>query len=370
MIQQKIDISLFDEDALHFGRINLMLTVKSFDLQAIRKRYLASKNNKSGRAGSVERRATAVGGIVHLVIEGNKIVSEKILCRMPEPRGIDIRSGHLAIAAENKVFVLDGQEIKQIDNPWFSYIHTVQFSRGGHHLLISSSGFDCIFDWSLLQREIRTEWFAWDNGFNRSFDEAGKPVLLTRSPSQADIWSKKGVLYRLINHPKQQVLPTAQRGAFINSVVYDERDPAYWLATFFHEGKVYRINPVAGIATAVMDGLKNPHGGQAWQSALVATSTTAGMVMMKTFDRVLCYDLSNLEGKPDSLAAMEWIQNTKISGNTFISIDSNRSAFQLFDPVAEKRISIPFNPDWAIQDISTGSIDQEVMKQAGQLNQY
>jgi len=119
-----------------------------------------------------------------------------------------------------------------------------------------------------------------------------------------------------------------------------------------------------------MDGLKNPHGGQAWQSALVATSTTAGMVMMKTFDRVLCYDLSNLEGKPDSLAAMEWIQNTKISGNTFISIDSNRSAFQLFDPVAEKRISIPFNPDWAIQDISTGSIDQEVMKQAGQLNQY
>ena len=53
----KIDLSQFQRDHSFYGELNLLLTVKSFDLQAIRKRYLASKKNK--RAGSVERRKVA-----------------------------------------------------------------------------------------------------------------------------------------------------------------------------------------------------------------------------------------------------------------------------------------------------------------------
>ena len=39
----KIDLSQFQKDHTFYGELNFLLTVKSFDLQAIRKRYLASK---------------------------------------------------------------------------------------------------------------------------------------------------------------------------------------------------------------------------------------------------------------------------------------------------------------------------------------
>ena len=43
----KIDISQFRRDSSFYGELNLLLTVKNFDLQAIRKRYLASKKKQS-----------------------------------------------------------------------------------------------------------------------------------------------------------------------------------------------------------------------------------------------------------------------------------------------------------------------------------
>ena len=58
----KIDLSQFKKDHTFYGELNFLLTVKSFDLQAIRKRYLASKKNN--RSGSVERRKVALGGLV------------------------------------------------------------------------------------------------------------------------------------------------------------------------------------------------------------------------------------------------------------------------------------------------------------------
>ena len=53
----KIDLSQFQKDHTFYGELNFLLTVKSFDLQAIRKRYLASKKNN--RSGSVERRKSS-----------------------------------------------------------------------------------------------------------------------------------------------------------------------------------------------------------------------------------------------------------------------------------------------------------------------
>ena len=46
MNANKIDISTFKRDHGFYGEIELLLTIKSFDLQAIRARYVASKNNK------------------------------------------------------------------------------------------------------------------------------------------------------------------------------------------------------------------------------------------------------------------------------------------------------------------------------------
>ncbi len=69
----KLDLSTYQQDDSFYGEVELVCTIKSFDLQAIRKRYLESRKKKSGKIGSVERREIAEGGVVRLKIkEGNR----------------------------------------------------------------------------------------------------------------------------------------------------------------------------------------------------------------------------------------------------------------------------------------------------------
>ena len=91
----KIDISQFRRDSSFYGELNLLLTVKSFDLQAIRKRYLASKKNN--RVGSVERRKVALGGIVSVSLKnghhsGISTTQRKIL--VSSPNQMDVPKAH------------------------------------------------------------------------------------------------------------------------------------------------------------------------------------------------------------------------------------------------------------------------------------
>ena len=75
---KQVDISKFKQDSSFYGSLNLVLTVKSFDLQAIRKRYIKSRSDKIGKTGSVERRRVSMGGIVSMSIDSGKIREEKV----------------------------------------------------------------------------------------------------------------------------------------------------------------------------------------------------------------------------------------------------------------------------------------------------
>ena len=143
---QKIDISTYQRDDSLIEKLDLLLTVKSFDLQAIRKRYIASRNSKSGRAGSVERRKVSLGGIVKPRIENGRVMTEGVLLRLKEPRGIAAREGLLGIAAEDTIYLLE-KNIRSLKNPWFSYIHTIDFQE--NKMLVASSGFDSLFEYRL-----------------------------------------------------------------------------------------------------------------------------------------------------------------------------------------------------------------------------
>ena len=101
---KRIDISNFKKDSSFYKQIDLILTVKSFDLQAIRKRYLESKKNK--RSGSTQRREPALGGVVSLSIYKGKLFDEEVLTQLKEPRGIDFLHKKLAISSEDKVYVI------------------------------------------------------------------------------------------------------------------------------------------------------------------------------------------------------------------------------------------------------------------------
>lgn len=351
---ERIDLTSFKRDSKFYGSLKFLITVKSFDLQAIRKRYLESKRNPSGRAGSVERRDPGLGGVVGLELSNGKMASGEVLAKLREPRGVDAYHDCITVAAENVVHIWKGHDYFSIQHPWFSYIHTVFLSRpDADKLLISSSGLDCLFEYKLPpQADPSWEWFAWENGFDKGNDpKDGKPVRLTRDPSRAAEWERTGERARLIHDPMSQTLPTAMRAAFINSAIYDTDSQAKLFATFFHEGSVYSIDQITGKADKVLDGLKNPHGGRRYKGGILATSTGHGEVVWKTDSGEHRYNFSKLPGKAEGLENLEWLQNTASVGEFLVTIDSNRTSFIIFDPEQALYDIIPYDPDWAVQDL-------------------
>lgn len=350
----KIDLSQFQKDHAFYGKLDLLLTVKSFDLQEIRNRYLASKKNN--RAGSVERRKVALGGLVSVSLTNGSTFEEKLLSTLKEPRGVDYHKGKLAISSENKTYVLT-DTIYEIQNDWFSYIHTVEFSPfNDAQLLISSSGYDCIFEYDWQNNNCEWEWFSWENGMCVGKDpETNNNLFLTRDGDQFANWEKEGKNCLLIDQPLTQVLPTAKRAAFINSVSYHQKQKGVFIATLFHKGCVAQINQQTGEFSTLMEGLKNPHGG--WQSdeVLMATSTASGEVRLN--DDVFLFQ--NLDHKPKQLGEMEWLQNSKKIKDFIITIDSNRTSFIIFHPKKKLYDMIPYNDNWAVQDMVEGKVSEK-----------
>lgn len=363
-----IDITTLTNDPSHFGTLDLLLTVKSFDLQAIRKRYLASKASGSGRVGSISRREPAQGGVVAATLEGSRLTQQNIVWRATEPRGIDWQPQALTLAADRTVLIIDAAGNKQtINHPWLSYIHTVAWSpHAEKRLLVSSSGLD------LLQvyagDSLEWEWLAWEHGFNQGFDTvANKPILLTRNRTQAEKWAAGRHHFALVDEPNNTHLPTAMRAAFINSSVFDAQEPGYVLATFFHAGKVLRINEQTGEASVVITDLQHPHGGRRFGEQFMATSTATGEVVLQAEKQQTRYSMARLAGKPEYLADKEWVQNTITTDSEWIVIDSNRTAFIRIDPKAGRYCLVPYPDSWAVQDGVPGQLTAEQQKTLQQL---
>ncbi len=333
--------------------LELYLTVKSFDLQAIRERYLKSRaSGESKKTGSVERRAPGLGGLIKAEIIQGKFNYE-ILDKFPEPRGVAKTKDLLAVSSENKVMVHEGEKVTEITNPWFSFIHTVDFHpQDDSRILISSSGFDALFEYNWRTKEVLREWFAWEHGFQWGTEpETGDKIALTRKREQANAWAKEGVKHRLISPEEKGVLPTAMRAAFINSALYDTLNPGHWLATYFHEGAVYRISE-EGKPEKIIEGLKNPHGGRRMGHSFLVTSTGHGLVRIKGEEGELEVEFSSLPGKDPRLGEMEWLQNSApISSNEIITIDSNRNALVWLNLEEETYCLISYPDNWAVQDL-------------------
>jgi hypothetical protein len=337
------DLNKFKTNNRFYKTLKLVITIKSFDLQAIRKRYLKSKLS---RTGSTTRRKSSLGGIAEITIKNGQIKKCKLLAKLPEPRGIDNIKNTIVFSSENKVYLLCKNKLKIISNPWFSYIHTVDINKTlKDRFVVSSSGFDCFFEYLMSGKQI-FEWFAWENGFDKGLDNK-KIIHLTRNKRLANKYKAKKRNYIYISDPKYQKIPTAKRAAFINSVVYDDNNK--FLATLFHDGSVYQIDK-SRTKNKILSNLKNPHGGLKANDFYMATSTADGEIVTNNFN--IKYTFKNIPGKPSYLKNFEWIQNTKFINGYYISIDSNRNAIFVIDPSNKLISKIPFNINWAIQDLS------------------
>jgi len=348
----KVDLSNFRTNHDFYPEITLLVTIKSFDLQAIRARYLKTRNKKSHRTGSSMRRKVTIGGVAKIVIKNGVITDSEILTELPEPRGIDFYNATMALSSENLVYIIT-DKINTIKDPWFSYIHTVNLNRNDlSSVLISSSGFDAIFEYNIQSWSKNFEWFAWENGFDQGLDpDTGENLYLTRRAEKAEYYKKHGCKYIYIDNPGQQTLPTAKRAAFINSVIYDTKKQDSIIATFFHEGAVYNIHRKSGHANKILDGLNSPHGGFSYDHRTMATNTKGGEVVIGDLKNQTRFDFNNLPGKPDYLSDFEWIQNSIPFGDNIIAIDSNRNSFVIFNPEYQLIDYIAFDNNWAVQDL-------------------
>lgn len=366
----KIDITSFKKETSFYEDISLLLTIKSFDLKAIRERYIKSKNSTGTRTGSVERREVTIGGIVKLKMGNGNVIEEEILVKLPEPRGIDAFDNLIGLSSENKVYIIDKNSVKYIEDPWFSYIHTVNFHRKNpEKIIVSSSGFDAIFEYDYIKQNKTFEWFAWENGFNQGLDPVtGQKFYLTRREDIAKNLESEGKEVLYINNPKEQVLPTAKRAAFINSVLYDEGVDGKIIATFFHKGAVYSIDRETGVADKLIDGLRNPHGGRRFGEKIMATSTSDGRVVTGSLTNQTQLFFNKLPGKPEYLSELEWLQNSIFLNNNIITIDSNRNAFIIVNMENKLYDVVPFNDNWAIQDLIESkptAVQIELIKKIG-----
>lgn len=351
------DICAYRSNPDYFGQYSLLVTVKSFDLQAIRRRYLASQSRS--RTGSVERRAKATGGLIHLGLSEGRMSGEpKLIGKLKEPRGVDTKSDAIALSSEDKVFVFceNQPEPFRISDPWFSYIHTVRFSpHHPHRILVASSGFDIIFEYDYIRGEKTFEWFAWENGFDIGEDpETGIQHRLTRYPKQAQRLKAMGETVIFINNPSLQALPTAKRAAFINSAEYDLVRADIIYATLFHHGWVIAIDRNSGTYNVVLQEMSKPHGGMFYRNGLLATDTAGGRLIIFNKERQEQRILSfmNLPGKPDELSSIEWLQFSKYQDGIIVVVDSNRNSFVLLDVEQKCRAMVEYPDNWAVQEFT------------------
>ena len=361
MHRQTHALETFDDDAAFFGQTELLVAVKSFDLAAIRKRYLESRQRS--KAGSVERRAPAPGGLVYMRIENGVMQQQEIVARFTEVRGVDFQQPNIAVSSENKIYVFDSENAHptRIRHPWLSYIHTVKLSSDNKKCLVSSSGLDSILEFELGSGDCLWHWLAWEHGLNQAENpKTGETFLLTRDKDESQRLTKAGKKHQFIEDPGEQHLPTAQRAAFINSAEYTADGTV--LATLFHKGEVIEIEQRSGAFTTVLDGLSKPHGGMPYKSGYLVTNTGGGNVQMKTPDTHTVFDFTKLPGKAAAVKDLEWLQSSHIKRNTVVTIDSNRTSFVFFDAEQKKRCMVAFDKNWAVQDFVflTGDCQQNL----------
>ena len=351
MTEQLYNISDWQRNSDFYPAVEILLSIKSFDLAAIRQRYLQARKNLSGKGGSVERRAVSLGGLAQLKMHGGKAQTLHLVEHLKEPRGLSSAGDRLAFSLENRVIIIDENGEHSFSNPWFSYIHTVAFHPLKKDVvLVSSSGFDALFEYHYPSGEKLWEWFAWENGLNKAHGADGEDIYLTRSEDQHLSWQAEGLQHLYISNPEKDHLPTAQRAAFINTASYDAVGNIQ--ASLFHEGSVRSINRQDGSSKIILKGLKFPHGGfLISEDRVMATNTGKGELWIKSKNEIQKFIGDGLANKASEMGDAEWWQNAVSWGDYFLVIDSNRNSIIVLDPKQKQYDLIAFDANWAVQDL-------------------
>jgi hypothetical protein len=271
-----------------------------------------------------------------------------------EPYCIDVFDNLMALCGGNYVEVLDmGTGVKRsLTHPWLRQAHSVQFSRDGRRLLVSSSGFDAIFEFDVATGKTCWEWFAWDNGFAQS--RLGEYYVRTRE--RAEQLAAMGHKVILVDDPSRHELgiPTRFCPVHINGAFYDPDENVF--LTMFQQGAAIRVDKTTGEATSIASELINPHkfhprsGGGHY----VADTRRGELLLLDNdFEVERRVSLSGAPGEVRSATLTEFLQSvSELDDGLFACVDIHRSTLWLIDVDAKRYRGITFPREWSVHDIA------------------
>ena len=284
-----------------------------------------------------------------------------------EPYGVAASRNKMALATAKSVQLinLDTGEARLCHNPWLNQGHTVEFSPDGKKLLVGSSGFDAVFEFDTESGEVVWQWFAWDQGFDRS--KLGHYVV--RSAARCQALAAVGHEVLLVGDPEKYPfgIPTRQKPAHLNSACYDSHGRI--LVTLFHQGAGYVIDRNTGEAKEVISGLSNPHKlSRRKRGGYFISDTKGGKLIFldEKYRPEYQVALAGTPGVARSPQLSEFLQNTaELREDLFACIDIHRSSLWLIDVKRRRYRGIKFPAEWSVHDVA--SVGRKLDRRIGNL---
>lgn len=271
-----------------------------------------------------------------------------------EPYCIDVFDNLMALCGGNYVEIVDMSKgtKRSLAHPWLRQAHSVQFSKDGRRLLVSSSGFDAVFEFDVASGTTCWEWFAWDNGLDQS--RLGEYYVRTRE--RADELTAQGHKVVLVDDPSQHALgiPTRFCPVHINGAFYDREENV--LVTLFQQGAAIGVDKATGKTTDIASGLVNPHKlHPRSQGGYYVADTRRGELLLLDdgYQVERRISLRTAPGEVRSPTLTEFLQSvSELQDGLFACVDIHRSTLWLVDVNARRYRGVRFPREWSVHDIA------------------
>ncbi|WKB55928.1 hypothetical protein [Eleftheria terrae] len=271
-----------------------------------------------------------------------------------EPYCIDMADNRVALCGGNYVEVVevDSGLKRSFRHPWLRQAHSVQISGKGDRLLVSSSGFDAVFEFDISTGTTCWEWFAWDHGLNRS--RLGEYFVRSRERGEALLAQGHQVV--VVDDPSQHEfgIPTRLCPVHINGAFYD-RDESV-LVTLFQQGGAIRVDKATCEATTIASGLINPHKlHPRSEGGYYVADTRRGELLLLDdgFQVVRRLSFRETPQQVRSASLTEFLQSaSELDDGLFACVDIHRSMLWLVDIHGRRYRGVSFPREWSVHEVT------------------
>ncbi len=368
---EHLDIASFDYDASLAQDRPVFVALKGFGQLAIVNKIIERKGNKRfglTAVGNVADRRYSTGLIALTRLDAESFDEGTLAVHLEctEPYEIAVDGDRLAYTSGYRFGLLDlaTGSSEEFTSDWMSYLHTIEFSADGRHIMVAATGLDTILEINLDSSEVTWEWNVWDHGINHV---TLTDSYLTRDRDQAKQLEEDhpGAEVRLIEDPltlPREGLATHHSPMNMNGAHYGRNGQV--LATGYHRSELFVINRDGSHDRHDL-GLTNPHSFRPYGDGYMVADTGSGRLLQLDHDFavVSAVDLSSLPADSDKKHGFgEWMQTASTLGDDglFATVDALRDGVHIIDVPARRRRFIGNPPEWTIQAVIDAPIDTEL----------